>query len=298
MLDEPTHRIFIQTDEQTRIPYFPVRPESSSGSPGAYAFEHRTVDAGSLGPHTFDAHVLMLPIGPDPVRYVSRLNGRAYSGFIEPSRFRFLAYGDTLSTSWESSVQGLFLTLPQTQFAQALGDDAEARPINLISRLLPHEDQILAHLLRAIHVYAQGQSLGGRLFERSLLTAVAAHMATNYGAGRKLQRVPTLPRWKFLRLQSFIREHLHMPLSLDALADEMNLSPYHLGRLFRATTGQSLWQYVLDCRADQAHRWIAAHPSMPLSQIASACGFESYSQFVAVFRKRYGQRPSEYRQSL
>jgi len=34
---------------------------------------------------------------------------------------------------------------------------------------------------------------------------------------------------------------------------------------------------------------------MPLSHVASACGFESYPQFIAAFRKLAGQLPSEYR---
>ncbi|SCC91261.1 putative AraC family transcriptional regulator [Thiomonas sp. X19] len=299
MSNDQLPRIFIRTDEQARIPYFAVPPVASGGDTGSYAFEHRAVDAGSLGSHTFDAHVLMLPVGPDPVRFWSRLNGRPVSGLIEPGRFRFLAHGDTLATSWNAPLQGLFLTLPQALFAQALGDSVDTRPIELVSRLTPHEDRLLAHLLHAIQAYAMGQRLGGRLFEQSLLTAVAAHVSMTYGAGRReLLRGPSLPRWKQQRLRQFIQEHLSSDLNLNALAAMMNMSPYHLGRVFRATTGRTLWQFVLECRAKEAHRWIAAHPTLPLSKIAEACGFESYSQFIAVFRKFYGQRPSEFRRSL
>ncbi|OIQ94016.1 bifunctional transcriptional activator/DNA repair enzyme AdaA [mine drainage metagenome] len=299
MPDDQFSRIFIRTDELGLIPYFPAPPVASGGGNGSYAFEHRAVDAGSLGSHTFDAHVLMLPVGQNPVRFWSRLNGRPVAGLIEPGRFRFLAHGDTLPTTWDSPLQGLFLTLPQALFAQALGESEDTRPIELISRLTPHEDRLLAHLLHAIQAYAMGQRLGGRLFEQSLLTAVAAHVSTTYGAGRReLLRGPSLPRWKHQRLRQFIQEHLSSDLNLNALAAVMNMSPYHLGRVFRATTGKTLWQFVLECRAKEAHRLIALHPNLPLSNIAEACGFESYSQFIAVFRKFYGQRPSEFRRSL
>ena len=298
MSDHQRPRIFIRTDEQALIPYFAVPPVASAGDNRSYAFEHRAVDAGSLGSHTFDAHVLMLPVGPGPVRFWSRLNGRPASGLIEPGRFRFLAHGDTLSTSWDAPLQGLFLTLPQALFAQALGESVDTRPIELVSRLMPHEDRLLAHLLHVIQAYAMAQRLGGRLFEQSLLTAVAAHVSMTYGAGsRKLLRGPSLPRWKHQRLRQFIQEHLSSDLNLHALAAVMNMSPYHLGRVFRATTGRTLWQFVLECRAKEAHRLIAAHPTLPLLYIAEACGFESYSQFIAAFRKFYGQRPSEFRRS-
>ena len=297
MSTDRLHRIFIRTGAQM-APYFTTPPVVSSGGNGSYAFEHRAVDAGSLESHTFDAHVLMLPIGQDPVRFWSRLNGHSVSGLIEPGRFRFLAHGDTLATSWNASLQGLFLTLPQALFTQALGEHVD-RPIELVSRLMPHEDQLLAHLLHAIKAYTLGKRLGGQLFEQSLLTTVAAHVAMKYGTGRRnLLCGPRLPRWKHQRLQEFIREHLHSDLNLNVLAGVMNMSPYHLGRVFRATTGKSLWQYVLECRAKEAHRLIAARPAQPLSSVADACGFESYSQFIAVFRKFYGQLPSEFRRSV
>ncbi|MHB1543550.1 MAG: AraC family transcriptional regulator [Gammaproteobacteria bacterium] len=298
MSTDRLHRIFIRTDGEARTPYFAAPPIVSGGDKGSYAFEHRAVGAGSLGSHTFDAHVLMLPVGRDPVRFWSRLNGRPVSGLIEPGRFRFLAHGDTLSTSWNRSLQGLFLTLPQALFAQALGESVD-RPIELVSRLTPHEDPLLVHLLQAIKAYTMGQRLSGRLFEQSLMTTVTVHVSMSYGAGRRgLLRGPRLPRWKHQRLQEFIRERLSSDLNLNALAAVMNMSPYHLGRAFRAMTGKTLWQYVLECRAKEAHRLIVARRGQPLSSVADACGFESYSQFIAVFRKFYGQLPSEFRRSV
>ena len=131
MSGEPLNRIFIHTDAQDRRPYFVATPVMSFAGQGGYAFEHRAVEAGSLGEHAFDAHALMLPVGPDPVRYSSRLNGRLLTGWIEPNRFRFLAHGDALSTSWDAPLHGLFLTLPQALFAKLLGEGVEARPTAL-----------------------------------------------------------------------------------------------------------------------------------------------------------------------
>ncbi len=299
MPTDQLHRIFIRTNGHERIPYFATPPIASGGSNGSYAFEHRAVDAGSLGSHTFDAHVLMLPVVQNPVRFWSHLNGRPVSGLIEHGRFRFLAHGDTLSTSWNASLQGWFLTLTQGLFVQAFGESIGNRPIELVSKLTPHKDLLLVHLLHAVKTYAMGQRLGGRLFEESLLTAVVAHVTVAYGAGRRdLLHGPCLPRWKYQKLREFIQENLNTDLNLNALAAVMNMSPYHLGRVFRATTGKTLWQYVLECRAQEAHRLIAARPVQPLSYVADACGFESYSQFIAIFRKFYGQLPSEFRRSV
>ncbi len=66
-------------------------------------------------------------------------------------------------------------------------------------------------MLHAIQAYALGQRLGGRLFEQSLLTAVAAHVSMTYGTGRReLLRGPSLPRWKQQRLRQFIQGSLRV----------------------------------------------------------------------------------------
>ena len=299
MSDHPQPRIYIRTDSRGRVPYFDRPPLAVGGSNGLYTYEDRAVDAGSLPPHSFDEHILMLPVGQRPIRFWSHLNGRPLTGRIEPDRFRFLARGDTLSTTWDAPLRGLFLTLSTALFAQALGDAIDNRPVDLVSNIMPHEDPVLAHLLQAIQAYSTRRGVAGRLFEQSLLTAIVAHVAVRYGAGRRhLAHGPNLPQWKYQKLTAFVREHIGHALSLKDLAAVVDLSPYHLGRAFRARTGSSPWQFVLECRAKEARRLITAHPDLPLANIADACGFESYAQFIAAFRKFHAQLPSEFRRSL
>ena len=90
-------------------------------------------------------------------------------------------------------------------------------------------------------------------------------------------------------------QNLAQDLSLAEIAMVVGMRPHQLSRAYRATTGQSLWQYVLECRAREAMRLMVRSPGMPLSHVATACGFESYPQFIAAFRKFSGQLPSAYR---
>jgi AraC family transcriptional regulator len=281
------------------VPYFPAPPLAVGGRTGQYVFEHRAVDAGSLDAHTFDADVLMLSLGAQAVRFRSRLNGRQVSGLIEPECLRFLARGDTLSTSWDAPVQGLFLTLTPAFLAQSLGDDIDRWPMELLSQLLPHQDLILCHLLKSIAACFAGSAANGHLFEQLLLTATAVHVQTRYSTGRHSHRcAQPLPRWKQQRLAEYIRTHLGQPLNLNDLAAVAGLSPYHLARAYKASTGSSLWQTVLQARVAEARRVILARTDLPLAVIAKDCGFDSYRQFIAAFRKFFGLLPGEYRNSL
>lgn len=292
-------RIRIRTDAGRVVPYFDAPPVECGGVDGSYVLERRRVEPGSLSAHTFDEHVMMLPLGTQAVRFDSRLDGRALRGLVEPGRLRFLARGDSLATSWYGPIDALFLTLSTGLFTQALGEAAQGSRTQLASRIPPHEDQVLAHLLLALQAFVCGQRTSGRLFEQSLLTSIAHRMATAYAAGRgKEARGPSLPAWKLKRLTDYIHDRLGDELSLLDLARLADMSPYHLARAFRHGTGNTLWRYVLECRARRAQQAIAAHPQAMLSEVAAACGFDSYSQFVAIFRRFHGMLPSEYRRSL
>ena len=138
---------------------------------------------------------------------------------------------------------------------------------------------------------------------QSAATALSASLvlASLPGCGAPMptrrRRCAVAPR-TLRKVHEFIEANLAREFSIDDIAQAACLSPFHLGRAYRQTTGQSLWQYVLQCRAALARSLIAARPDATLAEIAGLSGFESYSQFIAVFRKAHGMAPGEYRRML
>jgi AraC family transcriptional regulator len=82
--------------------------------------------------------------------------------------------------------------------------------------------------------------------------------------------------------------------SAPELAAVAALSEFHFARMFKQSTGESPHAYVLRRRIERAKCLIAAH-RLPLSRIASACGFASQSHFSARFREIAGVTPKCYR---
>ena len=85
--------------------------------------------------------------------------------------------------------------------------------------------------------------------------------------------------------------------SLGELAAEMQVSPFHLCRLFRRRTGQTLHEYKTDLRLRRALHLIGEH-TRDLSRIALECGFSSHSHFTSAMRGMFGRTPSELRRDL
>ena len=86
-------------------------------------------------------------------------------------------------------------------------------------------------------------------------------------------------------------------LSLQALANESGYSRVHFVRMFRAATGYSPHNYLLNLRLERA-RELLKNPSISLIDVALDCGFSSHSHMSRLFHKSVGVTPSAYRRSL
>lgn len=146
--------------------------------------------------------------------------------------------------------------------------------------------------LGALGAYLRSGAARGLPFERPLLQA----LGTLPGPGAALPHARSpLSRRTLRKVHEFIEANLGRDMRVADIARAACLSPHHLGRAYRQATGQSLWQYVLQRRAHRARALIDAEPRGTLADIAADCGFDSYSQFIAAFRKTHGLAPGSYR---
>ncbi len=148
--------------------------------------------------------------------------------------------------------------------------------------------------LGALEAYLQSGAARGQPFEQALREAL--HGVPQ--AGPALADRCFLSRRTLRRVHEFIAANLAHDIRIADIARAAALSAWHLGRSYHQATGQSLWQYVLQARARHAHRLIAEQPDTPLAEIALQCGFQSYGQFIAAFRKTYGLTPGAWRRTL
>lgn len=91
-----------------------------------------------------------------------------------------------------------------------------------------------------------------------------------------------------------IEAHCDSPLSLQHLATEVAMSPYHFLRTFRAVAGMSPHQYLLHTRLQRAAVRLRCS-SDPISSIALEAGFSDLSTFNRRFRRFLGASPGAYR---
>jgi signal transduction histidine kinase/DNA-binding response OmpR family regulator len=97
-----------------------------------------------------------------------------------------------------------------------------------------------------------------------------------------------------LKAKTFVEKHVaNEELSVEMLADEMNLSREQCYRKIMALTGMSPSTFIRKLRLQKAAHLLASQWG-PISQVAYEVGFGNLSYFSRAFKEEYGKLPSEY----
>ncbi|MGL4632589.1 MAG: AraC family transcriptional regulator [Leadbetterella sp.] len=99
------------------------------------------------------------------------------------------------------------------------------------------------------------------------------------------------------KVLTYIDENLDAELSLKTISDIANYSPFHLHRLFKAITSETLNTYITRKRIERTAMMLIHNKEFSIAEIASKYGFNNDSTFSRTFKKIYGHSPSEFRKS-
>lgn len=96
------------------------------------------------------------------------------------------------------------------------------------------------------------------------------------------------------KISNYIGENYAMEITLELLAKEFSISKSHLSRLFKSTTGFGISEYISVVRIKNAERLILS-TNLPITEIATRCGFNDSNYFSSVFKKLKGISPLKFR---
>ncbi|MBE6883826.1 MAG: response regulator [Ruminococcaceae bacterium] len=135
-----------------------------------------------------------------------------------------------------------------------------------------------------------------RLFELNTLDDILGYtetflsgMATNTAAnvhGRHAEITA--------RIKDILSQKMSTDISVEAIADEMYLSRGYISHVFKEHTGESINRYLTNERIKRA-KLLLQDPSMKITSIAKAVGYDNPTYFSSIFRNEVGISPKEYR---
>ena len=93
---------------------------------------------------------------------------------------------------------------------------------------------------------------------------------------------------------NYIQHHMSEPITAEKMAEELFLNRSYLSRKFKEETGETLTDFILKEKAEEAKR-LLRYSDKSFSSIGAYLGFSSPGHFSQIFRKYTGKTPSEYR---
>jgi AraC-like DNA-binding protein/ligand-binding sensor protein len=99
------------------------------------------------------------------------------------------------------------------------------------------------------------------------------------------------------KAREYIEKHKMEPLSLSAVAQAAGASVFHFCKVFRKSTGLKFTDYVARVRLEDARTQLL-NPNRRISEVAYDVGFQSLTQFNRMFKRVFGQSPTEFRAHL
>lgn len=170
---------------------------------------------------------------------------------------------------------------------------------NTIETLLTdtHMDPVVRQVVKECWAESSNNVARGALFVDASLMTLASRILT-LAVGRNISpntsKDQALSDGLYDRICQYVDSNIDTSLRMKSLARLVNMNEYSFSRSFKARTGLSPYQWVIERRLGRAE-FLLKQSSMELAEIAFATGFSSQSHMTTLFSKRSGVTPSEFR---
>ena len=112
--------------------------------------------------------------------------------------------------------------------------------------------------------------------------------------------IPTVLQQRTLRLEkrytilNYIEKYYNEnSLDISRISQNTFLSPAYLCTYFKHETGKTINQYITDYRLNKSIEFLK-DKQYRISDVAALVGYDDGNYFARLFKKKFGQSPSEY----
>lgn len=203
--------------------------------------------------------------------------------WTRPNSLAYVPQGCAVTS--ESECGGEYLT-----FALPAGYRADLSNHSRFNHAISPKAIASAYALRK--TFLSGEAVDPPEVEAQLLALVDVVENVQAGKHSSSSAFASMTDARLKKIEELVEDELALPLTVEDLAQCVNLSAGFLNRAFKAATGKTPHDFIIERRLARARGLLRAQPHN-LSSVAYECGFSSHAHMSAVFKKRLGVSPSQ-----
>ncbi|ESA36408.1 hypothetical protein N836_00610 [Leptolyngbya sp. Heron Island J] len=280
----------------------PAQLNSLSSQPpalDAVQVTHLLNPAGEGQCHFAGEHTLFMSLAPRPICYLQAQDGKTHTGLYKKGDLSLVPANTPFFARWEGDENCLQIRLSD-QFLKCVARetvDQDCDRITLLPQFQTHNPQLESIGLMLLAEFQQEAS-GNRLYLDSLTNILAVQLLRQHATTKPQLPVYEggLPQRQLMQVLDYIDAHLDQTIKLADLAQLLDMSQFHFGRLFKQSLGVSPYQYLVQQRVERAKQFLKQTDRL-IVDIALECGFNSHSHLSKQFRQVTGMSPKAFRSS-
>jgi AraC family transcriptional regulator len=243
-----------------------------------------------------DHHYLVLHLG-GPKRIHRHGLHSVTSADTELGAVTLVSAGTSYSWITEGPIGFAHLYLDPHSVNHVLNEefDRDARSVELID-CVGHRLPLLSAMMSAMLAQLETPTFGSKLVLDTLLHGMIVRLLSECSTLSEASNLAphTISPRRLRRVLDFIESNLAADIELADLACVAGSSRFHFSRAFREATGFPPYRYLIHRRIDAAKAHLL-EDALSIAEIAAQCGFNSRSQFAAMFRQVFGTSPGRFR---
>lgn len=216
-----------------------------------------------------------------------------------PGDFSLLSRAMQSHWSWTEGLHVAHIYLSNDLMARVARDicDGEIGVICLHD-VLQGNDPVIGHIADQLTQEAAQSGTAGPLYAEALSIQLAVHLLRHYASitQKPCKRRHGFSQSEMTRLNEYIDSELAAGLTLERLAESLDLGVWALNLRLRQTIGKSPYAYVQEKRVSQASD-LLCKSDLPIKAVAAACGFSDQAHMTRALRKALGTTPAQLRKS-
>lgn len=127
--------------------------------------------------------------------------------------------------------------------------------------------------------------------------AGASEAVAREAAARAPEKGRSISDIKIERIRGYINDR-YAGVTLQQLADYMDMNTSYLSHYFKDKTGQKLFDYITEVRLNAALQILKTDSRLNVAEVAERVGYTNAISFSRTFKKQFGVPPSEVRRDF